>query len=721
MASGCRRSARIASSAKRSTESPAPKLAPVAESAEESVKSKANKPSKADKPNAVMSSPITKPTTPSSAAPIKLPISEMHPSKAHRSMADPSSALRNGFTDINYNTTLAQTIIQSTPSKSVVPSSEFSFRSELPNVQKGLSLEAQKIFNDIREEAARLKPAIAAELEAQRLEENVHGRKIAQGKKKAGRFSAAHLAEFKKMDSIEGHPSAFRAAPGRSTPVKATTPLKKGIKRSQSKADLDDTETARCKTVPARPSVRDTSVIEDTSESPSKPSKRMRQRFEDDASTLRPVTRDGTSIPRPKSSGSDSLRTGIPRSQTLGSLKTPTKSSLARTNSLKTPPIGSVESPSNSRLQGTTKFSDKIEKSLLLSPMDRSVNKMFLGSLKRLPGAKSTGSGSGIPTHVQTPGRYDRIKSILKRHASGSKPASSIPQLSASTTKAPVNTKRSPPVAPPTTPRLKQVDFGPGTKRAEKIRQLQVQSPSPVKSSIPKPASHLKLPAPKFTAGTKKVNSKVADTEPGKGEVKYPDLSAYVEGGASVPGTFTFRSDHTISVNSPSEGFGAAAGQATLRQVRESMTTSLRLPGSFPSTSESSPDKENQESILTIPHGMTNKKRHRAGSDDEDEEPILTIPHGMANKKRHRAGPDEDEEDEGAKRGMKKPRKDPSAAVEGHAVVAPRLANQGSPAKRLLSGKPMRAASQTPSPQKKKKTGLSMSRLNMLARPKQRK
>jgi hypothetical protein len=99
--------------------------------------------------------------------------------------------------------------------------------------------------------------------------------------------------------------------------------------------------------------------------------------------------------------------------------------------------------------------------------------------------------------------------------------------------------------------------------------------------------------------------------------------------------------------------------------------------------------------------------------DKENKDPIEGIPHGMANKKRHRAAADEEDDDEGSKRGMKKLRKDPPVA-EGYAVVAPRLASQKSPKKLVVP------ASQTPSPQKKKTT-LSLSRLNMLARPKVRK
>ena len=71
-------------------------------------------------------------------------------------------------------------------------------------------------------------------------------------------------------------------------------------------------------------------------------------------------------------------------------------------------------------------------------------------------------------------------------------------------------------------------------------------------------------------------------------------------------------------------------------------------------------------------------------------------------------------DDEGSKRGMKKLRKNPPAA-EGHALLAPRLISQASPIKRMPGSTP-----QTPSP-KKKKAGLSLSRLQMLAQPKIRK
>ncbi|KAH8157425.1 hypothetical protein CIB48_g10823 [Xylaria polymorpha] len=705
----CRRSARIASAStsKRSKDSPAPQqLASVTETHDTY-----ETPSKPSSRIAykLASSPMPVPTTPSGAAPLKLAMSEMHPSKVHPTMGPPSSGLRHGFTDIDYTKTPMQTLIQNTPSKTPVPSSDFTFRSARPVADKELGPEARRIMDSLRDEAAAIKAQMVAELARKRAEErkSSEGRKIAAAKGKSGRFSQVHMAEFKKMDSIEGHASSFRAAPGRFTPVKATaapvmpiTPLKPGIKRSQSKANLGEPDSARPRTVPPR-------LLSRSMEDMGSPhtAKRVRQHKEDDASTRRPVTRDGTLIPRPKSSGNDSLSIGIPRSQTLGNLMTPTKSSLARTGSLKTPTITLISSPSQPDLQKVNSFSAKVGTALARSPSKTNLETLARSPSKKHFGLKwglsknSASGSSSVPSRIETPGRFDRLKSILKRHPSGTKPKSSIPQLAASVANTPTRlgvTADMFPSVPLTTPGQKHhhhphVDFTPETKKAAMAQN----SPSPVKSSIPRSTTVSKLPAPKFTAGGKGDVSQKSTT----GEVTYPDLSAYQADGdepehlpESVPGTFTFRSDHTIQVDdSPFKGFGSSADQASLRQVRKSTAPSTQMPGSFPRMPEMSPNKENDAPFTYngIPHGMSNKKRHRASSDDEDD-------------------------DEGSKRGMKKLRKNPPV-VEGHALVAPRLVGLSSPTKKAMGSTP-----QTPSPQKKK-TGLSLSRLQMLAQPKIRK
>lgn len=141
----------------------------------------------------------------------------------------------------------------------------------------------------------------------------------------------------------------------------------------------------------------------------------------------------------------------------------------------------------------------------------------------------------------------------------------------------------------------------------------------------------------------------------------------------SVPSTFTFRSDKTISFGASPKEFGSSPGQASLRQVRPSIIPSA-MPGTFPAG-----NKENTEPLPSVPHGMTNKKRRRVDSDDEAVE-----------------------EDEPS------PKKQKAQAAEGQMLMAPRI-----------MAEKMASPSKIPSPAKKK--GLSLSRLNMLARPKMRK
>jgi hypothetical protein len=99
---------------------------------------------------------------------------------------------------------------------------------------------------------------------------------------------------------------------------------------------------------------------------------------------------------------------------------------------------------------------------------------------------------------------------------------------------------------------------------------------------------------------------------------------------------------------------------------------------------------------------------------------LQALPHGMMNKKRHRVNSDdEDAEREAAERKVQRRKNEP--VPDGDALLAPRLIgasgkkSAGSPNKIRIPGLPG-----TPSPAKKKPV-LSLSRLNMLARPKLRK
>ncbi|KAK8048396.1 hypothetical protein PG994_010126 [Apiospora phragmitis] len=708
-----RRSARLASASSNPDRATAtPRLGSVAEGEEETVEL----PTK--NLDTIKPSP-PKPTTPSHSTPVKLPMSEMHPSKVHQTMAPPSSGLRHGFVDINPD----QKAIggtQATPSKT--PLSGFTFRVSRPSIaaaeqDSGLGPEAKRMMEELREEATKIKAELAAKREQEREEEEADGRKYAKPKGKAGRYSDAHMAEFKKMDSIENHHSTFRYTPGRATPAK-------GLKRTQSKANLDEPESSsssRRAPVSAKRVLEPAEKRHEPEEAVEAPAKRVRQRKEDDASSQRPISRDGSSIPAPRSLGGESIRKAIPHSQSLANLLTPTKASAARTTVPKTPTATMIKSPSKPDIRSLARSPSKPELSSALarSPskdsLVRSNSNKALGGLTKSVTLSSLPAPQAIPKLVQTPGRFDRVKSILKRQFSSSKPKSSLPQLAATAPKTPGRTEKALPAVPMTTPARqydRHVEFTPDTKQAAMTQN----SPSPIKSSVSKP------PAVQFPS----LNAVMSAKKSGSAAVSYPDLSAYKEEEdsedeeeaglrealpESQPGTFTFRSDHTIRFGSTSpNGFGGSPGQSTLRQVRTSFAPSASMPGGFPDDKESSPLKANKENadpelIAGIPHGMSNKKRSRAMW--EDEEIKTGVPHGISNKKRHRASSDaEEEEDEGVQRGAKKLRKNPPSAV------APRFACS-SPIK-----KPSGFLG-TPSPQKK--SGISLSRLNMLAQPKVRK
>ncbi|KAB5516918.1 hypothetical protein GE09DRAFT_1158914 [Coniochaeta sp. 2T2.1] len=705
-----RRSARLASA----TQSPAPQPAPALSSlteGDESIYEDA-----VPSIDAIVSSPTGVPQTPGQSSPIKPPLSEMHPSRAHHSMAPPSSGLRLGFTDIKPTTLPSDlpAVAQSTPSKIGfrAPSSDFTFRFARDTTMPNLSSEAQRIMAELRtsDETAKIKAQLKAQLEAKRLageevDDEENGRKIAKPKGKAGRFSAAHIAEFKKMDSIENHPSAFRAQPGRFTPSTglkrtkskanlddADTPRPttgiKSLKRTQSKANLNDVDTPRSK---GKPSILKPAAA--SNDQPESPIKRARQRMEDDTSTSRPISRDGSFIPRPKSSGNDI--SSINRSKSAASLMTPTKASLARTAAAKTPMGSKIKSPS------------------MLSGLKRSAT-------TKTPGTGiSRAVGSNITVRSPSTSRtLAKLKSMFQSDkATTAKPQSSIPVMPGSTTSLALDKPL--PSLPTGTPARpgKHMVFTPTTKRTLETAQT---TPSPIKSAIPRSRVRQPLGEVSYPA-----LDSVLTGDGTREDVSYPDLSGHKAlpeppvaevktsiPEPSVPGHFTFRSDKTISFEPTSPtGFGASPGQSSVRQVRPSIAPGaphFTMPGSFPCsvTTSRSPNKENEApaapsniptAFKALPHGLNNKKRLRVTSDEEEAE------------------------QEEVERQAKKRRAE--TVAEGEALLAPRLMASGkkampafTPSKRF--GTPSSVAA---SPSPRKKSGMTLSRLSMLARPKNRK
>ena len=175
---------------------------------------------------------------------------EMHPHHYHASTTNPLDEARwLGFwrkgprTEPTKKTTTFFAI-DDTPSKTPEPYIKFVKPESQPTFNRQtseLSPVARKMMEESREEAANIRSRIVPAKDAVQVatEPLNLGRKIAKPKSRAGRFSDVHMSEFRKMDSIANHPSAFRADPNR---VSRPT-----LKRSRSKTDLDKSGEATLK------------------------------------------------------------------------------------------------------------------------------------------------------------------------------------------------------------------------------------------------------------------------------------------------------------------------------------------------------------------------------------------------------------------------------------------------------------------------------------------
>ncbi|KAJ5740384.1 hypothetical protein N7493_000256 [Penicillium malachiteum] len=282
--------------------------------------------------------------TPKSTTAVRPSLEEMHPSKAHQSTTKKvDSGLLLGFNPIKRDADgnpVKDNIAENTPSKSKpspaptqfgTPGYEFKFGQE-----SQLSDEAKQLMDRVREEAKQSRAKMALENPGQEKEsiETRVERKIAKPRGQAGRFSEVHMAEFKKMDSIAGHASSFRAAPGRFQPET------KSLKRTKSKAQLDEPEPQD--TSPSRSN----SVKRSTVTTPTTANKRVKRSPANDVITNEPVNDEAKKPEQatPKPAGPRAR----PRSTIRSSLMTPTRASMARntsaTLSLKVPKTSLIPS-----------------------------------------------------------------------------------------------------------------------------------------------------------------------------------------------------------------------------------------------------------------------------------------------------------------------------------------------------------------------------------------
>lgn len=361
---------------------------------------------------------------------------EMHPSKVQQSTTKQAdSGLILGFNPVKKDAqgnVVKETPTQNTPSKTAVspestfygtPALDFKFSSQ----ESQLSDEAKKLMESVRQEVARNKANMVRENPSSTTagpSQNVE-RKIAKPKGKANRFSDVHMAQFKKMDSIAGHASAFRATPGRFQPVQNT------LKRTNSKARLDEPES---KNSPAR-----ATPLAPTPTTPS--AKRVKQD--------KPETTPQNRQTNPKSA------IARPRAGVRSSLLTPTRASMARASTSLKPPR-------------TTMIP-----SLVRSPLSKPADAPSTPRTEFNPRFKSN-----IPT-------LSSLKSILRRHqplfsrnptkiAAGTH--QTAPDFTPELLLRPSRESSHEPAAATPSPK-KRVEFTPCTKP----RPTEVMSPSPSK------------------------------------------------------------------------------------------------------------------------------------------------------------------------------------------------------------------------------------------------
>ena len=359
--------------------------------------------------DAIVSSPVTARSmikTPNTTGRLRPGLDEMHPSKVQQSTTkQPDSGLRLGFVDIvaphttSGRSKTAIGVSEETPTRMRTTQPHGLLRPPLPPSSPGfdfkfarrgpeLGPEAQKMMDDLREEANRIKAELAAKAGRDRMTTPNHidggsgvvGRKMAKPKGRAGRFSEIHMAEFKKMDSIAAHPSAHRTLPmtvdthlpSTSSSILATPGA---LKRSKSQAKLDEVVVNNTATNnPTRP----------VSHRPGDHHKRVKIHVQDDTSSTRPTSR-----------GVQAPATMIKRAQLPSGITTPTKASLARCASVK---------------QGRDLFGPG------MSRIPRSASTRRHLYRQKSPVAKAVGSESDHrPLLSSFTGLGNHVKSILRR------------------------------------------------------------------------------------------------------------------------------------------------------------------------------------------------------------------------------------------------------------------------------------------------------------------
>lgn len=301
---------------------------------------------------------------------------------------------------------------------------DFNFSSE----DSQLSEEARKLMQNIRDDASRIKEQMVVEKDTQEskdgeTEKPAGDRKIAKPKGKAGRFSQAHMSQFKNMDSIAGHASAFRTRLDREQPEVSSKSLKRTISKTRLDEPAPDEQNKAESAASATPETPTDTMV-----------KRRKESNLEDTSSRRPLSKGDQCANR------DDSKIARPTSQALS---TPQKSTADSSASPKQHP-NTTKIPAISR-----------------SPSVKSM---------QAPRTPQTDFNAKYQNATRIPGRP---KSILRRRQ---------PLLSDDPVKIAAGTHMAAPTADnnnasSSASARKHVDFSASTKLSEKNREVSPESP----------------------------------------------------------------------------------------------------------------------------------------------------------------------------------------------------------------------------------------------------
>ena len=606
---------------------------------------------------------------------------------------------------------------------------------------------------------------------------NAAGRKIAKPKAKAGRFSDVHMADFKKMDSIANHPSSYRAKPG------YTQPTTQSLKRSGSTAGLDEPDRPRTagkgsssripppfssRPAAASPFRSNPTTSTERLESPS-PAKRLRRADDNDVSDVRPgETQSVRPSAMPKSISStlfSPTKASLARSGHSAATSPNKMSMIPRTNSAKSTRTSAGCHRSRPSSASVGKFTSKLieaQQEVRSKPLPALPIEQKQPVQAALPSANARFTPAPAPTPKQNPfssrlPTFSGLKSILR----STRKVSAKQQPERPGTPKRPNTGNAPPPES-----MKKVDFTPSVKSRYAVK-LAASSPAPAKLPSSEERQHSHPSASIYDSAAYVVEDEGDDLwEDASSPIEYPSLPVEEPNPGPViktlaqkandhkrretkefksifttlhppsnPTPSTLTSVNTI-VNKTSPAIHAnkvmqspsntniKPSPSTIRRVRGSGVTDFVQP--FEDTT-----------VKTIDHGLPAKKRRRdsitiddrfAQDNDAKENRRMSympsVPGGWDDTVNE---DQENADEEGAKRGGKRARFNPNTASGYDADVeneSDRLnvvkgltsVSEGEKGKRKSMAR-VQAAKNA----KDRKSGvLSLSRLNVLSRPKGR-